>query len=104
MPILARKHFIHSTALFLQHTLHCIYSANNNVHVLPPINILVNTVVTTSTMHVKIDDPNNLHIIICLGERRLNENTNMLALYAVNPNASWILKPKNYTEVTSSLT
>jgi hypothetical protein len=31
-----------------------------------------------------------------IGERRLDVNTNMLALYDVNPGAEWIFKPRNY--------
>ena len=31
----------------------------------------------------------------CVGERRLHPDTNMLALYEVNPAAVWVIKPKN---------
>ena len=36
-----------------------------------------------------------LFLLNLLGERRLDPNTNMLALYEVNPFAEWIVKPRN---------
>ena len=36
-----------------------------------------------------------IYLFVFLGERCLPNNTDMYSLYSVNPNAQWIIKPRD---------